>query len=555
MNKNIKKILILFFSFALLNNFYNYQAKAIEEEKQQTKIQKLNSSIKNKCSFFKIKNKKENIENNEKIKLTTEQKAAKKAKKLFTSKKSRVNEINLPKVIQGRPEIPFEQIPVMSIEECVNYAIEHNPNLFASKNRISAVKSTVNQAKGNYAPKLTAKVNYNYNSTQTQNTNSSHNNSIGFNAGISEMIWDFGKTTANINMAKYNLLSTQYDYDFDILGVIYDVKINYYKVLSALASLEVYEQYVRIQQLNYERTKSMFNEGLKSKIDVVNAQVNLTDAKIQLIEGQNELEIAINDLKKSMFYQEEKPFVVKNTENFNFLKADYRKKIESIVTIKPQEAGFKRTPDGLITLTSGIEHNDIIQDFKFEPLVLSKQEAVNQALELRPDLKSSQMLILVQKESLEALKKQYAPEINGELTWSYTKNEHSYISPLQLSAGAGLGSINPYKIHYQIKEGENYLDIALHNYNIAKSDIYWNVQANYINMRQLERKIPLLNSKVKATLENFELADGRYSVGLNNYIELQNALINYNTAQLNFVDAVFKYNVSRETLLKSMGVR
>ena len=74
-------------------------------------------------------------------------------------------------------------------------------------------------------------------------------------------------------------------------------------------------------------------------------------------------------------------------------------------------------------------------------------------------------------------------------------------------------------------------------------------------MRQLEKKIPLMNEKVKATLENFELADGRYNVGLNNYIELQDALTNYNNSQRNFIEAVFNYNVSRETLLKSMGVR
>ena len=67
------------------------------------------------------------------------------------------------------------------------------------------------------------------------------------------------------------------------------------------------------------------------------------------------------------------------------------------------------------------------------------------------------------------------------------------------------------------------MDIAKHNLNIAKSDIYWEVQSNYIIMRQLERKIPLMNQKVKATLENFELADGRYSVGLSNYVELQDA--------------------------------
>ena len=126
---------------------------------------------------------------------------------------------------------------------------------------------------------------------------------------------------------------------------------------------------------------------------------------------------------------------------------------------------------------------------------------------------------------------------------------------MQLGASIGLGSVNPYQIHYQVKEGEAYLDIANHNVNIAKSSIYWEVQSNYVNMRQLERRIPLMNEKVKATLENFELADGRYSVGLNNYVELQDALANYNSSQLNFVEAVFQYNVARETLLKSMGIK
>ena len=163
------------------------------------------------------------------------------------------------------------------------------------------------------------------------------------------------------------------------------------------------------------------------------------------------------------------------------------------------------------------------------------------------------MLAKVQEESLKAIKRSYAPELTADLTWGYTKNEATYTSPLQVGASMGLGSINPFGIHYQIKEGEAYLDIANHNVNIAKSDIYWEVQENYINMRQLERKIPLMNQKVKATLENFELADGRYSVGLNNYVELQDALANYNNSQLNFVEAVFQYNVARETLRKSMG--
>ena len=474
-------------------------------------------------------------------------------KKIKKTKKEKIEEIQLPPVIQGRPKIPFNQMPVMSIDDCVEYALKHNPTLMVSQERVEAAKTGIGQARSNYAPRFTAGVNYNHINNEGTRIVNSHQDSLGFNVGVSEMIWDFGRTTARINMAKYDTQAAEYDHGFETINVIYQVRINYHKVLSALANLDIFEQNVRIQTLNYERTKAMFDEGLKSKIDVVNAEVNLADSKIQLVDGQNYLLNAIIALQNSMYYQEDKPFVVKNTESFGFLKADYKEKFETANTATPPKTTLKRNEDGLVMLSSGIEHNDIIQDYVFNPMQITKQSAVDKALENRPDLLANEMLIKVQDEALKAIKRQYAPEITGNLTWGYTKNESAYSSPLQIGAGIGLGSINPYGIHYQIKEGENYLNIAKHNFNIAKSDIYWEVQNNYINMRQLERKIPILNTKVKASLENFELADGRYSVGLNNYVELQDALANYQSSQLNYVEAVFNYNVARETLLKSMG--
>ncbi len=471
-----------------------------------------------------------------------------------TPKRVKITEVELPAVFSFKN--PPKNISVMTIDECVKYALEHNPNLSVYEQRIKASKAGIGEARGSYAPMLTARVNYNHLDNNGSRIASTHTNSGGFTVGVSEMIWDFGRTTARINMAKYDTESAQYDYDYELLDVIYRVQTNYHRVLMALANLDIFEQNVRINTLNYERTNAMFEEGLKSKIDVVNAQVNLADSKIQLVNGQEELANAVIALQNSMYYTENDGFIVANTENFGFLKADYRKKMQSMDNnTKPSGFSFKKNNDGLITLSSGIEHNDIIQDFKLNPYKITKQEAVDKALENRPDLKSIRMVLKVQEESLKAIKKQYAPELTADLTYNYTKNESYYTNPFQVGASLGLGSLNPYQIHYQIKEGEAYLDIAKHNINIAKSDIYWEVQSNYVTMRQLERKIPLMNEKVKATLENFELADGRYSVGLSNYVELQDALANYNNAQLNFVQAVFEYNVARDTLLKSMGVK
>ena len=123
------------------------------------------------------------------------------------------------------------------------------------------------------------------------------------------------------------------------------------------------------------------------------------------------------------------------------------------------------------------------------------------------------------------------------------------------SANLDFPMVNIMDIKYRIDEGKSYLDIAKDNVDLSTKNINFEVQKYYIAMRRLEKTIPLMADKVRQTLENFELADGRYAVGLNNFIELQDAQTNYNNAQLAFVQSVFDYNVAREEFKKSMGVR
>ena len=110
----------------------------------------------------------------------------------------------------------------------------------------------------------------------------------------------------------------------------------------------------------------------------------------------------------------------------------------------------------------------------------------------------------------------------------------------------------------QIKMGdfkdEENIQLAENEIDQAKQDIYFEVQNLYINMVQLEKQIPLLAVKVKQTLENFELADGRYEVGLGDYIQLQDAKVNYNNAQVSYVQTVYNYNVARANLEKAIAL-
>jgi len=439
---------------------------------------------------------------------------------------------------------------IFTIDECIDYALNNDPEVKIAKQQVNVYKSRIGQAKSDYFPRLGAGTRYNFAHNKVDD-NSASQNTFGVDATVNQLIWNFGKTGAKINMQKYNEQSSEFDLEFEILVTVYKVKMAYYEVLAAKAGHSVSRKTVRINKLNYERTKALFEEGLKSKIDVVNAEVNYTDSKIQLVAAEHAYEVAKINLANSMYYTEGTDFEVENTENFNLKIPDYT----------PAQVDLKKVPqlkDGSsseMILTSGIEKIDVLKDFDFKPYTTSVEDAVERAYQNRPDLKSLQLVLKASDESLKAIKRSWYPDLGASAGYGFTNNTDATSNSFKVSAGLEFTGVNAMDVKYKIDEGKAYYDIAGNNVDFTKKNIYFEVNNSYVNMKQLERRIPLMAHKVEQTLENFQLADGRYTVGLGNYIELQDAQVNYNNAQLEFIQCVFKYNVAREEFLKSMGVR
>lgn len=448
---------------------------------------------------------------------------------------------------------------VFSIDDCVNYALKNDPNIRVKSDTQKAQKGAVGVAKSSYFPSLYGGTGYNIVNTKYSGdiSNTQNNNYYGLNLGVNQLIWDFGRTSAKINMNKFNYEASGYDLETAILSSIYNVKIAYTAVLAARANEDINERSVRINELNYQRTKAMYDVGLKSKIDVVNADVYLTNAKIDLLTAQNQYQTALINLNNSMYYVNAPDYAIKDTETFNFQK-NYSVKNEINVAFDrknyKEDSVEAELKDGAI-LTSGIEKRDILKTYSFKPFDLSMQDAINKAYENRPDLKSLGLVQRASEESLKAIKRSYMPAVNASAGYQMANRSDYNTNAVSIYAGIDLPTINGLSIKYQIDQGKAYLDIATTNVDLLKKNIYFGVQNYYVNMKQLEKRIPLMSKKVEQTLENFELADGRYAVGLGDYLELQQAQTNYNNAQLAFVQSVFDYNKARYYLEKSMGLK
>lgn len=445
-------------------------------------------------------------------------------------------------------EIKIEKDSVLTLNDCIKIALENSPVIKKYRYNYGISKSNVGVAKSAYFPTIGVGTGYNLTDTHA-NRYSTSSNIYSAEASLNQLIWNFGKTNANIRMQKFNLITALFNFDNSVLDSIFEVKTNYYGVLAARATLDINRAYVQINERNYQRTKAYFEEGIKSKIDLVNAEVNLSDSKVTLVEAEKAYKNAMVKLNNSMYVAFSPDYELEATENFNFKERLYNINLEKLdkkndLSILPEDIS-----DAL--LTSSVEKAEILTDYKFEEFPYTFEKAVEIAYKNRPDLKAYDSTLKAMEENLLYIKREYYPEISAKAGYGFRdlNSTNSFNVGINLSS-----SVNIMGKKYQIDSGKLQVSLAQNEIDLLKQNVYFELQNAYVNMIELEKQVPLLAVKVRQTLENFELADGRYSVGLGDYIQLQDAKVQYNNAQHSYVETIYKYNVARANLEKAMAL-
>lgn len=439
-------------------------------------------------------------------------------------------------------QMSVEKNAILSLDDCVNIALTNSPAIKKARYNYGVSKGNLGVAKAAYFPTIGVGTGYNWSDTRNERTNTD-SKIYSAEANINQLLFNFGKTNANIRMYNFNRIAALYDFEKAVLETIFNVKTKYFAVLAAKATMDVNKANVEINERNYQRTKAYFDEGIKSKIDLVNAEVYLSDSKVTFVNSEKLYRNAVVALNNAMYIAFAPEYEIETTETFNFEKRIAPVTLENIDVVQDLSIPPQAADNGF--LTSQIEKLDILDNFNFKPFPYQFDEAIKIAYKNRPDLKSFDAKVSAMKESLKYAKREYLPELTAKAGYGYRDqyNTNSFNAGLNLSSSVNIKG-QKHKIDnakYQVKLAENEVELA-------KQNIYFEVQNLYVNMTQYEKQIPLLAVKVRQTLENFELADGRYAVGLGDYIELQDAKVNYYVAQVNYVQTVYNYNVARANL-------
>ena len=412
---------------------------------------------------------------------------------LFTQNSYAINEKKDDIRKNGKVEFTNEIHSIFSLKDCINIAIENNPQIRSAIYNEEAYKSKIGQAWASFFPRLSAGYSYSGNSIPFRNMSMSY--TMGYVPSISAdmLIFDFGKTKAGADMAKRMFESTQQNTKESINSVIYNIKSTYYNILFAQAQVKVYEDTVKDYELQLSQASAFYQIGKKAK------------AKLNLVKAKNVLEVAYVQLSQIMGIPEYTNYELSDELTLN----NYEESFENLIKI---------------------------------------------AYDVRPELLSAQKTADAAKMNLRAKRRNIAPDLG--IFGSYSNgigneyNEHSG----QFGVGLNYTELNLMRVKKQIDEAKANYNKALSDYENIKNLVYLNVKKNYLELQTAKEAIIIAKLALDEAKEQYRQVTGRYKAGVGDAIELKDGENTYLNARLDFYNAMLNYNTTAASLEKEIGV-
>lgn len=407
-------------------------------------------------------------------------------------------------VIEGSVEKNID----MTLDKCIELALGNNPQINSAFHDILASDARIKQVWSNYFPQVSWQTGYTrirqLQLSDALGKNLTFNYFILGQVTLQQMLYDFGVTQNQATIKRLDYEAYKTTLGATINDVIYQTKDAYYNLLFAFENKRVAEDTVKKFEMFYNQAKAFYEIGMNPKVDVTIAEVNLSNAKLQLIQADNAVNLAVARLNNVMGV----PF---------------------------------------------IDKYNVQERLKYQPVDVTFNESIEIARDARPELKLAELKVESANQTLKLVKKSYFPtlSIEGQLQIggkSWTSN-YGY----NLGGYLNFPTVNGMLIKNEIQEARYLYDKEIANAKNTQNQIYLEIQNAYLMLEEKKNQMPVAMLGVKQAKENYELSYGRYRVGEANPTELKDAQINYQQAQLSYYNALYQYNSAKASLEKAIG--
>lgn len=389
----------------------------------------------------------------------------------------------------------------LSLIDCVILALKKHPAISIAFQNVKASSAKVDNAVAATLPFLELTSSYSNAEASNSITHTGQTQMV-----LTQNILDFGKRWDKITSKKGDMEAAEAGLRSTKETVVLNVVETYYGLLAASQLVLVNKDSVTQFERRLTQAQGFYEVGRKPKIDVTKAQVDLSNAKLELIKAENTERVAKVQLSNAM---------------------------------------------GLLEL----EEYTIEDKWPGEPPLPDLADTVQRAFTNRPEVAEAR----AKREALESLtafnKKEFLPEISGTAGYGW---KSSYFPPGVSAWSLGLTFSYPIytggALDSQLAEVEALTKAAIATETNVRLNVRLDVEKEYFALQEavLRKGVALLAEQ--QAKENFDLAEGRYSVGLGSPIEFTDAQLVLTKARTSYIQAVYDMQVAKAALDKAIGI-
>ena len=409
---------------------------------------------------------------------------------------------------------------IYTVDELILKAIDNSPDLKVSSSQLEASQSRIDMASSSYLPTVDLHLSAGEVSQSDIPTNPDDMVSDTLILGklsLKQIIYDFGKTSSDIDSSTYESRVLQMGLAQDISDKKKDVKVAYYNVLKAMALIKVNRENVKLNEAQLYRSQKYFDAGIRTKIDISDAKVELIKSKLDLKNSEYDLKIAYTSLDKEIGFREiTNDYSVYSDEldlkNLYSSLSDYKLNLhDSIVYAYENKYELKKQSADI----ESAKAKELLVDSEYYPSLYFGADYTKQSVD---EFKNS-----VPQDSWQA-------SIN--LDWNLYRG----------------GLTDASKQEKRVK-----VELSTSEYQNSKLLVKKSATEAYINLYKTKDSVELSQTLLKVSNEKFDQASKRYEHGLSDYIELQQSRQGYIDSMATLVVNYYKYYQSVAHLDNAIG--
>jgi outer membrane protein TolC len=184
------------------------------------------------------------------------------------------------------------------------------------------------------------------------------------------------------------------------------------------------------------------------------------------------------------------------------------------------------------------------------------ENIVKTAYEQRPEILQIKAKQRSQEATIQLAQSSYYPILSGnaQYLWrgSHMPNEMTWDmffgATLSIPLFSGFSSPN------QVAEQRANMKNLVSQEETLKLNIRLEAEQAYLSQKQAAEQVRVTEKAVAQAQENYELASGRYQVGVGSPLEITDAEVQLANAKANYIQALYGYKVAEARIEKATGV-